>query len=217
MQTPSTEEELPPVVKKKRGHKSLEPDAAPSESHFNGERVVASSSNSPEPVEVVEFSEDNEDKKLGKLSKFRIHKTTRKRLRERGVKYLFPIQYLAFDHIYDGKDLIGQARTGTGKTLSFALPLLEKLNEEGSLSKLCGRVPAVLMMAPTRELANQVHNEVKALAPEGMTSHCIYGGAPYGPQEKALRRGLDVLVGTPGRILDLMGRGTLDLSQLRYF
>ena len=158
---------------------------------------------------------DDEEKKLGKLSKFRIQKETRKTLKKRGVKHLFPIQYLTFNHVYDGKDLIGQARTGTGKTLSFVLPLLERLTEENSLSKKFGRVPAVLVLAPTRELANQVYEEVNALAPEGMTSHCVYGGSPYEPQERAIRRGLDVLVGTPGRILDFMNRGTLDLGELK--
>ena len=196
-----------PAVKKSRVHKSNNSVNA----LVDGE---TSSSTSPEPVQVLEFSESTKDEKVGKLSKFRIKKSTRKTLKSRGVKHLFPIQYLAFDHVYDGKDLIGQARTGTGKTLAFVLPLLEQLKED-SLSKQCGRVPAILVMAPTRELANQVHNEVKVLAPDGVTSHCIYGGVPYDPQERALRRGLDVLVGTPGRILDLMGRGTLDLSQLR--
>ena len=166
---------------------------------------------SPPPL----ASERSEEEKLGKLSKFRIRKATRKVLKERGVKYLFPIQYLTFDHVYDGKDLIGQARTGTGKTLSFVLPLLEKLSAEGGLVKSRGRPPFVLVLAPTRELANQVHTEVKAVGGEELSSFCIYGGSPYEPQESAIVRGLDVLVGTPGRILDLMGRGTLNLTQLK--
>ncbi len=96
-----------------------------------------------------------EHKKLGKFSKFRISKVTRKKLKERGVRFLFPIQYKTFDHVYDGSDVIGQARTGTGKTLSFVLPLLEKLFKEG-ISNNRGRPPMVLVMAPTRELVNQV-------------------------------------------------------------
>ena len=128
---------------------------------------------------------------------------------------MFPIQYLTFDHVYDNKDVIGQARTGTGKTLSFVLPLLERLAAEGLLTKTPRRPPMVLVMAPTRELAIQVHREVEALSPEGMSSFCIYGGAPYEPQERAISRGLDILVGTPGRILDHMGRGVLKLNQLR--
>ena len=160
-------------------------------------------------------SDHSEEKKLGKLSKFRIRKSTRKALKERGVKYLFPVQYMTFDHVYDGMDLICQARTGTGKTLSFVLPLLEKLAAEGVLVKSKGRPPVVLVLAPTRELANQVHSEVKAVGGEELSSYCIYGGSPYEPQESALVRGLDVLVGTPGRILDLMARGTLNLTQLK--
>ena len=161
------------------------------------------------------LSDHSEEKKLGKLSKFRIRKSTRKLLRERGVKYLFPIQYMTFDHVYNGKDLIGQARTGTGKTLSFVLPLLENLVAEGVLVKSKGRPPVVLVLAPTRELANQVHSEVRAIGGEDLSSYCIYGGSPYEPQESALMRGLDVLVGTPGRILDLMARGNLDLTKLK--
>jgi ATP-dependent RNA helicase DDX21 len=163
-------------------------------------------------------SNKDEQKKLGKLSKFRIRKETRKLLKEQGVKYLFPIQYMTFDPVYDGKDVIGQARTGTGKTLSFVLPLLERLVAEGSeggLRKPRGRPPVVLVMAPTRELANQVYGELKALSDDDISSFCIYGGAGYEPQESAIARGLDVVVGTPGRILDHINRGTLDLTKLK--
>ena len=73
----------------------------------------------PSPPLDEDGSASKEEKKLGKLSKFHIRKVIKKLLKERGVKYLFPIQYMTFDHIYDGKDVIGQAQTGTGKTLSF--------------------------------------------------------------------------------------------------
>ena len=118
---------------------------------------------------------------------------------------------MTFDPVYDGKDVIGQARTGTGKTLSFVFPLLERLageqGSEGGLRKLRGRPPVVLVMAPTRELANQVYGDI--------SSFCIYGGSAYEPQESAIARGLDVVVGTPGRILDHINRGTLDLTKLK--
>ncbi len=110
-------------------------------------RDVTPTDNLPDP--------NAEHKKLGKLSKFRISKVTRKKLKEKGMRFLFPIQYKTFDHVYDGRDVIGQARTGTGKTLSFVLPLLEKLIKEG-ISNNRGRPPMVLVMAPTRELVNQV-------------------------------------------------------------
>lgn len=95
------------------------------------------------------------------------------------------------------------------------LPLLERFAAEGLLTETPRRPPMLLVMAPTRELAIQVHREVEALSPDGLSSSCIYGGAPYEPQELAIRRGLDVLVGTPGRILDHMGRGVLKLNKLR--
>eukprot|EP00731_Ephydatia_muelleri_P005718 Em0002g1894a len=157
-----------------------------------------------------------EPKILGKLRNFRISKATRKKLKERGVKFLFPIQYRTFDHVYDNADVIGQARTGTGKTLSFALPIIERLSAEGMVRTDRNRAPIVLVMAPTRELASQVHSEFASLAPGGLVSYCIYGGAPYDPQERAIRQGLDILVGTPGRIIDHMERGTLNLGQLRH-
>ncbi len=99
---------------------------------------------------------NTEHKKAGKFSKFHISKVTRGKLKERNIRFLFPIQYKTFDYVYDGCDVIGQARTGTGKTLAFVLPLLEKLSAVGNLSNKHGRPPTVLTMAPTRELANQV-------------------------------------------------------------
>ena len=128
---------------------------------------------------------------------------------------------MTFDPVYDGKDVIGQARTGMGKTLSFVLPLLEQLVAEdegegkGRLRKIKGRPPVILVMAPTRELANQVCSEVKALSGEEVSLFCIYGGSAYEPQESAIARGLDVVVGTPGRILDHMNKGALDLTKLK--
>ena len=190
-------------------------ESTPSEDSVGGDSTPEPRPQEPSLPVDNDDSASKEEKKLGKLSKFRIRKETKKLLKERGVKYLFPIQYMTFDHIYDDKDVIGQARTGTGKTLSFVLPLLERLVAEGGLRKSRGRPPVVLVMAPTRELANQVHSEVQALFSEDLSSFCIYGGSPYEPQESAITRGLDVLVGTPGRILDHKGRGTLNLSQLK--
>ena len=85
----------------------------------------------PYPVDPSPSLKKDEQKKLGKLSKFLIRMETRKLLKECGVKYLFPIQYMTFDPVYNGKDVIGQARTGTGKTLSFVLSLLEWLVARG--------------------------------------------------------------------------------------
>lgn len=147
------------------------------------------------------------------LSNFKISAGTRARLEARGIKSLFPIQSMTLQKILDGCDLIGRARTGCGKTLAFALPVVELIGDEREER---GAPPKVLVLAPTRELAKQVAEEFEACAPQTLRSVCIYGGAPYRPQEEALRRGVQVVVGTPGRVLDHIERGTLKLSGLRF-
>ncbi len=120
-----------------------------------------------------------------------------------------PIQAGMIPLMLTGADVIGQAQTGTGKTAAFALPILHKL-EPGR------RVPQALVMAPTRELALQV---AEAIINFGQFCNvqvaAIYGGAAYARQISQLRRGVDVVVGTPGRLLDLLNRGLLDLSEIR--
>ncbi len=109
----------------------------------------------------------------------------------------------------DGDDLIGQARTGTGKTAAFAIPIIEVLETHR------GKSPRALVLVPTRELAVQVRGEVLKLA-QGRRLTCValYGGKPIRDQIEKLRRGADVIVGTPGRVLDHMSRRTLDLREL---
>ena len=105
-------------------------------------------------------------------------------------------------------------RTGTGKTLSFALPILERLlARKERLAH--GRVPRVLVLAPTRELALQTAKEFETLG-QHLATLCVYGGTPYSPQETALYRGVDIIVGTPGRVKDLMDRNKLKLVNLEY-
>ncbi|MEZ4337700.1 MAG: DEAD/DEAH box helicase [Sandaracinaceae bacterium] len=119
-----------------------------------------------------------------------------------------PIQAEAIPALLEGRDVIGRARTGSGKTAAFGLPLLERVKEGG------GPVRA-LVLAPTRELALQVTDALRSFAtklPVRMVT--VYGGAAYGPQLKALAAGVPVVVGTPGRVLDHLERGTLDLSAL---
>ena len=110
-----------------------------------------------------------------------------------------------------------RAPAGTGKTLAFGLPLVERLAELKKQGKYDarkrGRGPAILVLAPTRELAKQVEAELKLLAEtHGFSTICFHGGVSYGPQEGALRRGVDVLVATVGRVIDHIDRGNLDLS-----
>lgn len=133
------------------------------------------------------------------------------RLAARGITEPSPIQAEALPHALSGRDVVGRARTGTGKTLAFALPIISRLNP----SRERGRAPRAIIMAPTRELARQVAEEFSKSGPE-LTVTTVYGGASYGPQENALRRGVDVVVGTPGRVIDHLERGNLDLSQIEY-
>lgn len=119
-----------------------------------------------------------------------------------------PIQDAAIPALLKGRDVIGGARTGSGKTAAFGLPLLERLKEGG-------KKPRGLVLAPTRELALQVTEALRSFAKKlPLRIVTIYGGAPYPPQLKALAKGVALVVGTPGRVLDHIDRGTLDLSQL---
>jgi len=121
-----------------------------------------------------------------------------------------PIQAATIPHLLEGCDVLGQAQTGTGKTAAFALPVLSKID-------LHARAVQVLVLAPTRELAIQVAEAFQKYAAKLPGFHVlpIYGGQSYGPQLSALKRGVHVVVGTPGRVLDHMKRGTLDLSELK--
>ncbi|MEV0396155.1 DEAD/DEAH box helicase [Polymorphospora rubra] len=122
-----------------------------------------------------------------------------------------PIQREAIPPLVDGRDLLGQAATGTGKTAAFALPLLHRMRGDGG-----GPGPDALVLVPTRELAIQVCEAVHRYGRDlGARVLPIYGGQPIVRQLRALERGVDVVVATPGRALDHIGRGTLDLSGIR--
>jgi superfamily II DNA/RNA helicase len=129
-------------------------------------------------------------------------------LASHGIVSPFPIQTLAIPLAMKGHDLIGQARTGTGKTMAFTLPLLHTITPGQADGK-----PQALVVVPTRELASQVARDVElAVGPRAMRVMVIYGGRAYEPQLEALRRGVDIVVGTPGRLLDLAKQKALDLS-----
>lgn len=134
------------------------------------------------------------------------------RLTDRGILTPSPIQADSLEHTLAGRDLIGRARTGTGKTLAFGLPIIEGLPS----SRERGRLPRAIILAPTRELAKQVAGEIEQTAGDSLEVLTVYGGAPYPPQERALSRGVDIVVGTPGRVMDHLQRGTLDLREVRF-
>ena len=133
-----------------------------------------------------------------------------KTLAEKGYKEPSPIQAATFPELMLGRDLVGQAQTGTGKTAAFALPLLERLEKDASK-------PQALVLAPTRELAMQVADSFKAYSAghPHLKVLAIYGGSDFRSQINTLKRGVDVVVGTPGRVMDHMRQGTLDTSGLR--
>ena len=133
-----------------------------------------------------------------------------KTLADKGYSEPSPIQKAAFPELMLGRDLVGQAQTGTGKTAAFALPLLERL-ASGQ------KTPQALVLAPTRELAMQVADSFKAYSAghPHLKVLAVYGGTDFRSQINTLRRGVDVVVGTPGRVMDHMRQGTLDTSGLR--
>ncbi len=122
-----------------------------------------------------------------------------------------PIQAAVIQHLLEGKDVIGRARTGSGKTAAYGLPLLQALGADA-------RGVKALVVCPTRELALQVSTALQSFASKLRVRFAtVYGGAPYPPQIKALRGGASVVVGTPGRLLDHLDRGNLDLSAVQTF
>jgi ATP-dependent RNA helicase DeaD len=131
-------------------------------------------------------------------------------LAQAGYEYPTPIQAGLIPLALQGVDVVGQARTGTGKTAAFAIPILERLARGKEAHD-----PQALILVPTRELAVQVRDEVVKLA-AGRKVHCVavYGGKPIRQQMEKLRRGAQIVVGTPGRVLDHLARGTINLSRL---
>ncbi|URX62397.1 DEAD/DEAH box helicase [Luteibacter anthropi] len=132
-------------------------------------------------------------------------------LTEVGYETPSPIQAATIPPLLDGRDVIGQAQTGTGKTAAFALPVLSRID-------LKPGKPQALVLAPTRELAIQVAEAFQKYATymPGFQVLPIYGGQSYGPQLQGLKRGAQIIVGTPGRVIDHLDKGTLDLSALRF-
>ncbi|WP_412460877.1 DEAD/DEAH box helicase [Pseudomonas sp. SC11] len=129
-----------------------------------------------------------------------------------------PVQQRAIPAVLQGRDLMVAAQTGTGKTGGFALPILERLFPDGHPDKSQRhgpRQPRVLVLTPTRELAAQVHDSFKLYARDlHFVSACIFGGVGMNPQVQAMAKGVDVLVACPGRLLDLAGQGSVDLSKV---
>ncbi|HEY6958285.1 MAG TPA: DEAD/DEAH box helicase [Candidatus Limnocylindria bacterium] len=128
---------------------------------------------------------------------------------ELGFMVPTPVQSQAIPALKAGRDVLAQAQTGTGKTAAFAIPIITRVDAGDAR-------PQALVVVPTRELATQVTREFGALGKFRHTHEvAIYGGVPYGPQERALKRGVQIIIGTPGRLLDHIQRGTLKLDGIR--
>ncbi|MEI2714827.1 MAG: DEAD/DEAH box helicase [Nocardioides sp.] len=138
-------------------------------------------------------------------------------LERAGITTPFAIQEMTLSVALMGTDLIGQARTGTGKTLAFGIPVLQRsiAPKDPDYSEIPQGKPQALIVAPTRELALQVSGDLAlAGADRGFRVLTVYGGVGYEPQLDALDSGVDIVVGTPGRLIDLMNRGALDISHV---
>ena len=142
-------------------------------------------------------------------------------LADLGAESPFPIQAATIPVVLEGRDVLGRGRTGSGKTIAFGAPTVERLMklwaESGKSGgkRQIGRSPRALILAPTRELALQIDRTVQPIAQSvGLFTTQVYGGVPQGRQVGALQRGVDIVIGTPGRIEDLVEQGRLDLSQV---
>lgn len=137
-------------------------------------------------------------------------------LGELGAVSPFPIQAATIPVALTGRDVLGRGKTGSGKTIAFGAPLVERLMENGGgKNRKPGRKPRALILAPTRELALQIDRTVQPIARSvGLFTTQIYGGVPQHRQVTALQRGVDIVIGTPGRIEDLVDQGRLDLSEV---
>lgn len=192
----------------------------PTKSVVSSELAVSTDTSPVEPTD----GSDGLDAASGSLDAFDIPEGVCQRLAEKGVTSLFPVQSRSFEHVMSGCDLIVQSRTGTGKTLAFALPIVIKLAQLAEKQKAksaggnrAGRPPRVLVLAPTRELAKQIADDFAAICPpdSGISVLPVYGGVPYEQQRAALARGVDVVVGAPGRVVDLTEQGCLSLDGVR--
>uniref|UniRef100_A0A8C9GS06 RNA helicase n=1 Tax=Piliocolobus tephrosceles TaxID=591936 RepID=A0A8C9GS06_9PRIM len=181
------------------------------------------------PGEGIQFSDINE-----------INKNIANYLKTKGIKYMTKIQAKSFGLIYEGNDMIARSETGSGKTLAFALPLVEKLHKmrvqigmskQSNDSSMDGaytyskmntteidtKNPSILVLEPTRELSKQVETTFKEISKfYNFNVMSIYGGESYTYQENKLRKGVDIVTGTPGRIIDHIERNNLSLKNIKY-
>ena len=200
VEAPDAQEERPEV--ETSAETSVEPETAP-------EETVAEETVAEAPVEApAEAPEAQEE--LSGFAQFDLPESIMEAITASGYTEPTPIQEAMIPHVLEGKDVLGQAQTGTGKTAAFALPLLAGLNTHL-------RHPQILVLAPTRELAIQVSEAFSTYGKsmKGLRMATLYGGQGYESQLRQLRKGAQIIVGTPGRVMDHMRKGSLDVDELQ--
>ena len=178
------------------------------------ERTVTTETTDPD--QATEFDDVSEDAPMTPLPKtfaeLGVPADILGALTERGLNSPFAVQALTIPDGLAGRDVCGQAKTGSGKTLAFGIPLVVR-----AVSPTLAKTPTAMVLVPTRELAAQVEKELTWLsAARSLHVVAIYGGASFDDQRKALNAGAEVVVATPGRLIDLVGRGDIDLSAVRF-
>lgn len=173
--------------------------------HFSMEATASNE----EEIEIEETGFKGEKS----IQDFALSSITKQYLLKAGFDTLFPVQVKSFDTMTSGRDLMGRSKTGSGKTLAFALPIIERIRNHRISTNSGKPTPQALVLLPTRELSSQVAAEFQKIAPDLKIVNMV-GGVSYDVQRNALRRGVDVLVCTPGRLMDTMDQGVLDLSQV---
>lgn len=174
-----------------------------------GETTAAEANPTQEEIVVAEEPAAQEEPASG-FRAMALHDSVQRAIDVSGYTIPTPVQAQIIPFMLGGRDVLAQSQTGTGKTAAFALPILSRLNPKQ-------RKPQVLVLAPTRELAIQVSDSFTkyGMFLDNLNIATIYGGQSYDPQLRQLRRGVQVVVGTPGRVIDHIKRGTLDISQLQ--
>eukprot|EP00271_Cylindrocystis_brebissonii_P011882 TRINITY_DN29887_c0_g1_i1.p1 TRINITY_DN29887_c0_g1~~TRINITY_DN29887_c0_g1_i1.p1 ORF type:complete len:956 (-),score=164.75 TRINITY_DN29887_c0_g1_i1:1469-4201(-) len=186
-----------------------------------GERAAEDEEKDDEEWEEYSDEEDEEEgESAGEgdplaVANLGLEKELEQALISRGIVRLFPIQSEVLAPTMAGRDVIARAKTGTGKTLAFGIPILDRIVKQNKQNGRWRGGPRCLIMAPTRELANQVNRELTESAPF-LSALCVYGGVSIDNQIRTLRKGVDIVVGTPGRLNDLIERGALNVGDVQF-
>ena len=156
------------------------------------------------------------DKEKGNLKHFKISKKTVKKLKARGIEFLYPVQAASYAAIHEQKDCLIQARTGAGKTMAFVLPIVELLLNDTSVELEAGRAPRVLVLVPTKEMTKQISDDIQTITADLTVATIFSAKKKADTQEVAISNGCDFLIATPDRLNELVGSGKVDLTEVKH-